>query len=146
VAGAGGLATTLDQEMLEVKHNPPVAIAARPTPDDQLPRKSGRQVSDELGGRYLLRYVLPHQVGLFRNGSPDMHWATPTPYSADETVQWLALPTPAQPRLFVMLLEPAQIAEVWGPRWVRFGKGIEYLLPNGFSRSALVFAWEVSIA
>jgi hypothetical protein len=54
------LATVLDHEMLEVRG---VIIASRLTPDDELPRKDGKDVADELGGRYLLRYMLPHQTG-----------------------------------------------------------------------------------
>ena len=58
------LATLLDREMLVVRHGVPIE------PDTmsihKLPRKTGHQVADEVGGRYLLRYLLPHQVGLFR--------------------------------------------------------------------------------
>lgn len=137
------LATVLDQEMLEVARN--VAIAPRPTPDAQLPRKTGSQVSAELGGRYLLRYLLPQQVGTYRRGSTQRHWATPTPYAPEETVSWLALPSPTQARLFVLLLDPAKIDDIWGPRWVRFGKGIEYLLPRGFPDGALALPWELPV-
>ena len=148
MASAAWLATNLDQEMLEAGRNPAVVIAARPTPDGGLPRKNGGQVAAELGGRYLLRYLLPHQVGLYRHGSADPHCATPTPYAAADTVSWLKLPRARQDRPFVMFLDPAQISEIWGPRWVRFGKGIEYLLPRGFPQNAMVpvgSAWEVPV-
>jgi len=42
------------------------------------------------------------------------------------------------PRVLVMLLDPSKIDEIKGPRWVRFGNGIEYLLPKGFLSEALV--------
>lgn len=136
------LATQLDREMLEGAHG--VAIAPSSVPIDRL-RKSGRQVADELGGRHLLRYMLPHQVGHYTAGSSDPHWVTPTPYAPEETLSWLALPAPRDPRPYVMLLKPGEIAEVWGPRWVRFGGGIEYYLPRGFPPEAVAFSWELEV-
>jgi len=65
--GCSRLATVMDQEMIEVVRG--IVIAARATPHEELPRKDGSAVAAELGGRYLLRYLLPHQVGLFANGS-----------------------------------------------------------------------------
>jgi hypothetical protein len=44
-----------------------------------------------------------------------------------------------------MLLKPGEIAEVWGPRWVRFGGGIEYYLPRGFPPEAVALSWEVEV-
>jgi len=34
-----------------------------------------------------------------------------------------------------MLLNPSRIAEIQGPRWVRLGSGIEYILPRDFLRT-----------
>jgi len=135
------LATQLDQEMLESISGP---IAPRSTPIHTLQR-TGAQVVKELGGRYLLRYLLPHQVGLHIHGSADPHWVTPTPYAPEETISWLALPAPRDPRPYVMVLNPAAIPAIWGPRWVRFGGGIEYFLPNGFPGDALAFPWELEV-
>ena len=140
----GGLATALDWEMLEVSRG--VHIASGATPDNELPLKQGREVSIELGGRYLLRYVLPDQVGLYTNGSNKRHFTTPTPYAPEEANHYLCLPSPKALRLFVILLNPYEISAVQGPRWVRLGRGIEYLLPNGFPRSAIVRGWELSVA
>jgi hypothetical protein len=137
------LATLLDQEMLEVQQA--AAIASRGTPDSQLQRRSGADVARELGNRYLLRYLLPHQLGQFQNGSSGKHCLTPTPYSPEETISWLALPQPTEPRTYVMLLDPARISVILGPRWVRLGKGIEYVLPDGFPQDAIVFRWEVPV-
>ena len=44
-----------------------------------------------------------------------------------------------------MLLKPEEITEVWGPRWIRFGGGIEYYLPRGFPAAALAFQWEMEV-
>jgi hypothetical protein len=137
------IATILDQEMLEIVHN--ILIAPRPTPDASLPRKSGKQVSAELGGRYLLRYLLPWQVGLYLRGSGGCHYVTPTPYTPEETISWLFLPKLPFPRPYAMLLDPSQISEILGPRWVRLGGGIEYILPNGFTEDALVKPWEIQV-
>ena len=145
MSSASWLATALDQEMLEVVRSPSVAIAPRATPDSALPSKTGSDVARELGGRYLLRYVLDDQVGEYLAGSTAPHWTTPTPYSATDTVSWLALPAPTLIRRYVMMLDPARIPQLLGPRWIRFGKGIEYLLPSGFPANAVVFPWELEI-
>jgi hypothetical protein len=137
------LATLLDQEMLEVVRAIP--IASRTTPMAAL-QKTGAQVANELGGRYLLRYLLREQVGSYAAGSNDRHWVTPTPYAPGDTIPWLALPAPTRPRTHVMLLDPSKIATICGPRWVRFGKGIEYHLPSGFPPTALALAWELQIS
>lgn len=130
--------------MLEVVRGVPIAPRGVPINHATL-RKNGQQVANELGKRYLLRYLLPDQVGLYANGSERGHWVTPTPYSPEETISWLALPRPTQPRSFVMLLDSSKIAMIYGPRWCRLGKGIEYLLPQGFSREAIVFPWPIEV-
>jgi hypothetical protein len=140
---AAWLATVLDQELLESVRG--ASIAPRNTEDHRLPVRPGRDVAQELGGRYLLRYVLPDQVGQFTDGSGNPHHVTPTPYAPRDTVAYLALPRPAAPRLYVMLLDPGRIPVIMGPRWIRLGKGIEYILPSGFPKEALVFGWEVEV-
>jgi hypothetical protein len=136
------LATQLDHEMLSA-HG--VAIAATAVPTPALARKTGRQVAGELGHRYLLRYLLPHQVGGYVGGSSEPHWVTPTPYAPEETISWLALPALRDPRPYVMLLKLGEIVDIWGPRWVRFGGGIEYFLPQGFPAAALAFPWDLEV-
>jgi hypothetical protein len=133
----------LDQEMLEIVRR--VRIARRVTPDANLPVKRGQVVAQELGGRYLLRYMLPHQVGQLQEGSRARQFVTPTPYSADDIVSWLYLPKPTGRREFVLLLDPGKIAVIQGPRWVRLGNGIEYILPEGFQREAIVAGWELNM-
>jgi hypothetical protein len=140
----GWIATWLDMEMLEAKHG--VTLASPTTPDAMLPRKSGVQVAAELGDRYLLRYLLPNQVGLFSRGSADQHFVTPTPYSASGTVPHLALPAATKRRFFALVLDPAQIEYIWGPRRVRMGFGVEYLLLDGFRQDAIVgVPWEIRV-
>ena len=136
-------ATILDQEMLEVVRY--VRIASRVTPDAALLFKPGRDIALELGGRYLLRYMLAHQVGEYAMGSTGRHFVTPTAYSPEDMISWLYLPKPTGKRPFVMLLNPAKIPIVQGPRWVRLGNGIEYILPQGFPREAVVAGWELEV-
>lgn len=141
--GVSGLATMLDLEMLiangAVIHSPTVSDAA-------LPERAGSQVARELGGRYLLRFVRPHQLGTLIGGSIRSQWVTPTPYSRAAAVRWLALPDPLDPPGHTLVLDPEAIAVLAGPRLVRLGGGIEYLLPEGFSRDAIVPpGWEVEV-
>lgn len=140
------LATTLDNEHLaDGSVSPSASIAARQTSPASLPQKTGAEVKNELGGRFLLRYLLPTQLGAFNSGSSRQHFVTPTPYSPDESSSWLALPQPQAKRTYVMILDPEQIDVIRGPRWVRFGDGIEYLLPNGFGDAALVLKWPMKV-
>ena len=140
---AAWLATVLDQELLEVVRGVP--ISPRDRADQLLPIRAGSEVARELGGRYLLRYILPDQAGQFVDGSDTPHHVTPTPYAPRDTVSYLALPKPGAARLLVMLLDPERVPYIQGPRWIRLGKGIEYILPNGFPKDALVWPWEVSV-
>jgi len=137
------LAKCLDEDMLQEAHG--VRIAPSHELDEDLPKKTGGQVADELGGRYLLRYVLPSQVGAFNNGSSSFHYVTCTPYSPEETIGQLALPNGTEPRSHVFVLQPMKLKKVLGPRWVRGCHGIEYLLPEGFGKDALVRTWAVPV-
>ncbi len=137
------LATVLDQEMLERVRG--IVIAARTVPDDALPTRRGPDVAAEIGERYLLRYMLPQQVGQLRRGTSDPQFVTPTPLAPEATVPWLFLPRPEEARVFVMALDAARVPEIKGPRWVRCGPGIEYLLPGGFPPDAIVWPWEMQV-
>jgi hypothetical protein len=44
-----------------------------------------------------------------------------------------------------MLIDPAAVAEVQGPHWVRGGDGIEYVLPKGFPSNAVLLGWEIEV-
>lgn len=137
------LATVLDQEMLESHSG--ATIASRLTPEADLTPRNGSDVATELGGRYLIRYVMPHQVGDYRNGSTDRHYVTPTPYPSDESISWLYLPRPMLIRTHALLVNPERVNVILGPRWIRIGKGIEYILPEGFPQDAIVMGWEIQI-
>ena len=133
-----------------------VRIAPADTADrDLLHRwtKPGPRVSKELGGRYLIKYMPTAQVGRFVDGARGLHWTTPTPYGVDSLTIFLALPHPTMLRTHALLLLPARIEQIAGPRWVRHGFGVEYLLPDGFSKSAIAtptpdaeHKWEIVVA
>jgi hypothetical protein len=48
-------------------------------------------------------------------------------------------------RYLTRALDPNQIPEVRGPRRVRLGGGLEYVLPKGFPASALVLPWPIPV-
>jgi hypothetical protein len=122
--------------------NSGVRIAESHVIDSALPRKSGSEVAQELGGRYLLRYLSRQQIGQYARGHGGIHWVTPTPYSSRDCMTWLNLPAPDKPRTHALLLDPERIPSIAGPRWIEGGLGIEYMLPDGFPAEALVFEWE----
>lgn len=100
--------------------------------------RPGSEISAELGGRLLLRFLRSDQTALFLNGSPGAHYVTPTPYTPEQAVFWLTLPDPLVPRTHLLFLDPARIPLVIGPMWVAWNRGIQYILPNGFSEEAIV--------
>jgi hypothetical protein len=142
--GAARLATVLDQEMLEGRG---VEIASRVTPDAQLPEKAGVDVFAELGGRFLVRYLLKESLPGAIRGTAKVTYVTPTPYSPKDAVELLMLPAEDRTREHAMLLDPRGISVVLGPRWVQGGFGIEYILPRGYTREAIaVRPWSLRMA
>lgn len=134
--GCPWTSTLLDQEQIE---RDGTAIAVRRQPVEAMPVRLGTEVAEELGHRYLVRYLTDSQVSLFSTGSTDRaHWVTPTPYGVEDVVSWLALFAPRQPRRHALLLDTIEISEVCGPAWIRLGQGIEYYLPRGFPEAAVV--------
>jgi hypothetical protein len=132
---------------------PPTVIYTEDEPDTALPFRTGRSVSVELGGRLLVRYLRLRDVvapsaaqgspklgGLFRPA-----WVTPTPFSPREAIAALALPFPRESRTHAVLLNPALIPLIQGPRRISCGTGIEYLLPQGYPAEALAFGWELEV-
>jgi hypothetical protein len=81
------------------------------------------------------------QLESVTQGTGDRTWVTPTPYSSGECGSWLNLPQPHKPRDYVMFLDATKIPVIQGPRKVAGGMGIEYLLPDGFPKEAIVFGW-----
>ena len=129
------MATLLDQEQIELTR----VIAPRPQRVEDLPDRSGIDVARELGGRLLARYLTPSQVAEFADGSTSRgHWVTPTAVAPEDVVAWLALFAPLVKRQHALLLDAAVIDVIRGPAWIRLGQGVEYYLPGGFPKEALV--------
>jgi hypothetical protein len=133
---SGWVATELDSYMLSGK------IASKGTPDSALPIRAGSEVADELHGRMLVRYMIdahepPRTLQTF---------VSPTPLSTEELDRYLALPRPDIPREYLLFLDPRKISDIQGPRWCSMGQGIEYILPTGYSASAVISpGWGVRI-
>jgi hypothetical protein len=89
--GVGRLAVNLDAQMLTRNVGtfpvPTIAglhIAPPETRIDQMIAKDGPTVAQEIGSRYLLKYLLSVQVGRFLTGTSDSQHVTPTPFSREE--------------------------------------------------------------
>lgn len=135
------MATNLDIEMLGWN------VSGGKTPIESLPKKTGPEVYEEIGHRQLIRFLTPDQNGAFREGSEMRHFTTPTPYPADEVIETLHLPGIHLPRLWALILDPRRIPTIAGPKFVRWGFAIEYILPDGFPKEALVDTlWEVRVS
>jgi hypothetical protein len=136
------IATLLDQEMLELRG---VALFSRLTPDAGMPARSGHAVFEELGGRYLLKYLIDGSARRYSRGTSAPMFTTPTPVPVHDLSELLALPG-TRSRRYVLVIDPRPIADIRGPRWTRLGMGIEYLLPGGFPATALVPPrWPISV-
>src|SRR4051794_23240142 len=109
---SGRIATILDREMLRqnVKILPvranPYSIAPPGTFDRDLKIKKGTTVAREVGGRYLLKYVLADQQSSASKATTHPVWLTPTPLDPDEASSILALPRPSDRRELVVLIDP----------------------------------------
>ena len=104
----------------------------------KMKKRSGTEVDTEIGGRYLLRYLHAGQLTEFLNGSERRHWVTPTPITPEDLVSWLALFEPTIKRKHVLILDPKKIKNICGPAYIHLGQGIEYCLPHGFGKEAIV--------
>lgn len=132
------IATWLDEQMLVAQG---VFVSDAVTVGVSLPAaRSGSDVARELQGRLLLKYVTVKQVrrGEFRHGSSREAYATLTPYATEDVVSWLQLPDATEPRRHILLLDVTQISRIIGPYRVTSGRGIQYLLPDGFPEEAIV--------
>lgn len=145
--GCPRLATSLDQEMLEVARD--VQIAPAFTSDEDLSdhwRKTGVRVAEELGGRYLIRYSTTDKNDEYKDARAGRFYTTPTPYSSKDTIDWLCLPHAGFARTYFSLFDPSKIHVILGPRWIRLGDGIEYVLSEGFEEDALVTPEKVHLS
>ncbi len=139
------LALTLDEEMLAA-HG--VVIADPWVPDKDLPPCP--DLASQLGNRFLVKYVRREDRSRYSppfsgiTTYPGVHYVTPTAICRDELVAILNLPPLPAPR-YALILDPARLDAV-GPRRVRSGQALEYVLPNGFPSNAVVApGWPVEV-
>lgn len=132
------LATTLDVNMILGRGK----IHERSVPDGHLPIRSGLDVSIELGGRSLIRYVIdPSET--YKTGPT---FVCPTPYGVKDVCSFLALPNPTQKRRWVVLIDPKLVNAIQGPRYCAMGQGIEYILTDGYPSSAILHPpWAIEL-
>lgn len=136
------LSTLLDQEQIEMNGS----IGPHVGDVETMPDRSGVEVAEELGGRLLLRYLVDAQITEFLDGSEDRsHWVTPTAIAPADVIDWLALFAPHLPRKHALLLDPSKIPTIRGASWIRLGSGIEYYLPVGFPRDAVLDVGHVKV-
>ena len=141
------LATNLDAEMIRTGGH---TIYRANTADSRLPTVAGNAVFDQLGGRWLMRYIRPYSLADYDPNSPRSHfdgpaYVTPTPYSTDDVISWLALPPHLPAPNYAVLIDPRAV-DALGPRWVRLGNGIEYVLPNGYDLHDVVYPrWPILV-
>ncbi len=139
------LALTLDEEMLAQRG---VVVAEPWVADTDLPLCTN--LVGQLGGRYLLKYVRKEDRSRYSppfsgiTTYPGVHYLTPTAICREELIGTLNLP-PLPPPKFALILNPAYL-QAHGPRRVRSGQAIEYVLKNGFLSNAVVSpGWPVEI-
>ena len=65
------------------------------------------------------------------------HWLTPTPLCPANVVHALALPTDLEVPSYALILDPNKIV-AYGPRRVRGGRAVEYLVKDGFALDAII--------
>ena len=111
-------------------------------PDDEpveaLPTCSGVQVAAEIAGRWLLYFGLPDHLRAYADrGKSTPTYVTPTPYTPEEAIDYLYLPSAHLRRDQALLLDQAAIPLIQGPTWVAEGGGIQFFLPHGFTAEAI---------
>jgi hypothetical protein len=133
-------------EDIEALRSRGVNIANADAPERELPPRSGSEVARDLSTPYLFRYLIPDQVGKLRFGSDSIHYFTIHVLPSEEIIPTLVLPAPNAIRDHVLLLDPLRMQKrpIFGPRLIRGGPGIEYRLPQGFPREAVVGELEIS--
>lgn len=141
---AARLAMTLDEEML-IRNG--VTIVPPTTPDSKLPHCI--DLADQLSGRSLIKYVRTddrHRYSVLSSIThfPGVHYLTPTPLCREAVTGALNLPPFATPR-YALVLDPTKLT-AHGPRRIRGGSAIEYVLLNGFPADAIVPpGWPVEV-
>jgi len=131
------LAITLDEEML-MRNG--VDVFRPDTDIDDLPEAS--DLSEQIGGRFLMKYLRSgdhkrYSVISKKTYFDGLHYLTPTPLCTANVVEALALPTDLDTPSYALILDPKKIV-AYGPRRVRGGRAVEYIVKDGFALDAIV--------
>ena len=118
IDSATNLAITLDVEQIQ---RGSTVFASPLTNVKLMADRSGSEISEEIGGCYLVRYLLQTQVSEFLSGSSKEHWVTPTPFKPSDLGSTSALFSPHKPRSYALILNPLEIKVIRGPSRVRLG-------------------------
>jgi hypothetical protein len=129
------LANSLDTQFLLRRRRDQIdRIWEEDVPLEEMPVRSGSEVADELAGRMLLRYVTEQHPP---PADGRQVWLTPTPLGVVGAVELLHLPNQIAKRHWVLVIHPARLEQIKGPRRVIMGQGIEYYLPKGYTDEAV---------
>lgn len=142
---AADIAQILDEEMLG-EHG--VTILGSPVPTTSLSKCTN--LANEVGDRLLIKYIREGEHLRYNPSAPfrmlGPQYVTLTPFDRDEAASRLNMPSFLSGPMYLVLLEPSKV-EAWGPKRVRGGTGIEYVLVNGFDSSAIVPpGWPIRVA
>jgi hypothetical protein len=107
-----------------------ISVSSAITPDASLPAVVDHEA--HFAGRLLLRYLRKHDLPLV--GTDEwrgrQHWVSPTPICTADLKQYLNLPSALPTPTHALLIDPARLPAVRGPRWVMFGFAVEYLIDD----------------
>jgi hypothetical protein len=134
--GTCKLAADLDIDfMLERRAGQTPEIWNENAQNAAMPMRNGRQVAAELAGRKLTRLTMD-QFESTRQGMET--WLTISPPCPKCAGKGLHLPKELTERNWAVVIDPAQIDEIQGPRRIVLGDGVEYYLPKGYGKNAIL--------
>jgi hypothetical protein len=115
-----------------------ISIAPSNHPIERLPEMSGWEFWNRTH-HHLFKYLTAGTLHLFNQGSKIPEWVAMSWYSSSkEAIDSLCLPNPEKPRKFVLVIDPRPITRIVGPRHVVLAVGVEFFLPQGIPREAVV--------
>lgn len=118
------IAVHLDNEMLLRRG---IVIHPSSTQDADLPTIS--DLAGHFENRLLVRYVRRTDLSLVTNTTWQHrpHWLTLTPLCKGSVSHFLNLPSHLPSPTHALIVDPAELPDLRGPRYVQFGFAVEYL-------------------
>ncbi len=136
------IAVHLDAEMLLRRG---VSVASATTPESSLPAIS--DPDRHFAGRLLVRYLRKGDLAqvtdtVWQNRA---HSLTITPLCKDTLRRYLNLPSSLPPPTHALLVDPLLLPAIRGPRYVRLGFSVEYVVPSLPDTAIVGPRWAVEI-